>query len=84
MKTNKVLEKLVSSGEIKSYRFDRFDEMGRIREDDTIRGSNNTERLTVVLPSGNTFIVDCYSSGVLENLTLVVDEPVSFGKTNAE
>lgn len=82
MKTSKVLEKLVSSGEIKSYRFDRFDEMGRIREDDTIRGSNNTERLTVVLPSGSTFIVDCYSSGVLENLTLVVDEPVPSKETD--
>lgn len=69
--TNQILNNLVASGEIKSYKYVCVDDLGN----EGLKGKfRNTERLILTFPSGKTLCLDTFCSGSSENTVLEISE----------
>jgi hypothetical protein len=68
MQKNEVLDKLVVSGEIKSYSLETL-------EFEPGSGSRECDQLTIVLPSGKSVSIMSICSGHLENATFFIEDP---------
>jgi len=67
---NDSLESLVKSGDIMFYCIENVDENGNVGKTSEFR---NTERLTLVLPSGKKLVINTFCSGCAENTSLSVN-----------
>jgi len=67
---NETLDKLVSKGDILYYEYQNLDEEGNPGES----RFRNTERLTLLFPSGNKITFDTFCSGANENTSLIIGE----------
>lgn len=66
MQKNEALDKLVQSGDIKGYSLET-------EEYEPGSGSRETDKLTLILPSGKFLVVKTFCSGVSENTSLFVE-----------
>jgi hypothetical protein len=69
--TNEVMERLVKSGDISSYMYQKVDDGGTADQTSKFR---NTERLTIVFPSGASLKIDEICSGCSENVSLIFSQ----------
>jgi hypothetical protein len=67
---NETLDKLVSKGDIVYYEYQNLDEEGNPGKS----SFRNTERLTLLFPSGNRITFDTFCSGSSENTSLIIGE----------
>ena len=67
---NETLDKLVSKGDILYYEYQNLDEEGNPGES----RFRNTERLTLLFPSGNMITFDTFCSGGSQNTSLIIGE----------
>lgn len=66
MQKSEVLDKLVQSGDIKGYSLETVEEVEG-------SGSRESEKLTLILPSGKFLVIDSVCSGFLENTNLMIE-----------
>jgi hypothetical protein len=67
------LDDLVSNGDISSYELDLLDIDG-VPIPERKEGFRNTERLTIIFPSGRKVVVNTACSGCLENTYLEISD----------
>lgn len=66
MQKNEVLDNLVQSGDIKWYSLNT-------EECEPGSGSRETDKLTLILPSGKFLVIETFCSGASENTSLLVE-----------
>lgn len=71
--TNEILDSLVRSGELSSYKYEEILES----PDSEVR---TTEQLELVFPSGKKLIIDTFCSGCLQNTSLFFGTPDEDGR----
>lgn len=76
-KGNSYLDKLLKTGDIKSYSYENVDEDGNVTDEQV--GKRNSERLSITLPSGKVIHLTTFCSGCLENTSLEIREGVNDG-----